>query len=191
MHQRDRGARSPAFQGRVYAAVPRADHDHPLVPIGMPLDEVMGHVRKVFPGDPEEVGIVIVARGKHDRLCPVGLAVVAAGYLDAEGAIRRSGDIDHILTGTDVQRVMLRHPAIVYEPVLPRGLLVAGDERYATDLDSLWRGEKCHRQRIALDGGYDGAAVQEHAGETGLPGRNAGRQSTGTGADYEEGGLFR
>ena len=85
---------------------------------------------------------------------------------------------------------MLRHPAIVNEPILPGGLLVTGNERYIPDLDSLGGGEECHRQWIALDGGHDRATVEEHAGEARLLGRNPYGQSARPRANDQQSGLF-
>ena len=115
---------------------------------------------------------------------------MAPGHLDPEGAIRLPGDINHVLPGTDIETVMLRDSAIVNEPVLPGGLLVAGDERNVADLDPLGGGEECHRQWIALDGGHDSATVEQHAGKPRLLGRDPHRESARPRANDQQRGLF-
>ena len=59
------------------------DHDHLLAPVGMPLDEVMGDVGKIIAGDTEEIRIVVVAGGEHDRGSRIGLSS-AGGRLAPE-----------------------------------------------------------------------------------------------------------
>ena len=68
-------------------------------------------------------------------------------------------------------------------PSLPVGLLVAGNERHPADLDPLRGGEECHAEWVALDGGHDRAAVEEHAGQPGLLRRDTDRQPARTRAD--------
>jgi hypothetical protein len=49
--------------------------------------------------------------------------------------------------------------------------------------------EKRHLERVALDGGHDGAAVEHDASEAGLGSRDRGRQAHGQ-PDHHELGRF-
>src|SRR4029077_18580420 len=90
----------------------------------------------------------------------------------------------------DIEPEVLRYAPVVDEAISPGGLLVAGDERDAANLDALRRGEKRHLERVALDGGHDGAAVEHDTSEAGLGGRDRGRQATRPSPDYDELGRF-
>jgi hypothetical protein len=81
---------------------------------------------------------------------------------------------------------MLGHPAVVDQTVAPGGLLMAGDERNAADLDPLGGGEERHPEGVALDGGHDGPAVEQHAAEAGPLGRDADREAARARADHQE-----
>ena len=80
MHQRYRGAGPPAFERRVHAAVARADDDHPLMPVRVTFHEVMGHVRKIFTWNAEEVRVVEVPGCEHNRRGVIRLGIVPARH---------------------------------------------------------------------------------------------------------------
>src|SRR5688500_19952400 len=74
---------------------------------------------------------------------------------------RLPSDVHHVLARPDIEPVILRYPAIINEAVPPVGLLMAGNERHLADLDPFRGREEGHAERIPLDGGHDGAAVQQ------------------------------
>ena len=106
--------------------------------------------------------------------------------LDPEPALRLPRHTHYLLARPDVETEVLRHPAVVEQPVMPSRLLVARDEGNVADLDPLRSGKERHAERVALDGRDDGAAVEQHARHFRLLGGDAHGQAAGPGTDDQE-----
>src|SRR6188472_4496152 len=142
------------------------------MPVGVTLDEVVGDVRKILSGNAQEIRVVVISRREDHGLRLIGFAIVSPLHLDPKPPRHRRTtqvlDVDDVLTRANVEVVVLRYPPVIDQTVTAVGLLVAGDEGDAPDLDSLGGGEERHAQGITLDGGYDRPPVEQHAGYTRL-----------------------
>src|SRR5215211_2456737 len=183
VHQGHGSTRAPALQSGIYATVPCPDHDDLLMPVGVPLDEIVGDVGKIFSRNVQEIRIVVISRCEHQGLRLIRLSIVPPLYLDPKPAVYRgpgqSLDQNDVLTRTNVEVVVLRYPPVVDQAVAAVRLLVAGDERDPAYFDPLGSGEEGHAERVALDGRYDRTPVEQYAGDTRLLRGNAHRKAAG------------
>ena len=191
VHQRHRRPGAPALERGVDAAVPCPDHDHPLMPVGVPLDEVVGDVGKILARN---------AAGNSDcrnirsRIPPpaalIGLCVVRAGCTLTRNrpvpAARPRDSLDHVLPGPDVEAVVLRHSAIVNQTVLRVGFSWLAMNGMPPISIRSGVEKNVMLERVALDGGDDRPAVEQHAGYASLLGGDADREPARPRTDDQE-----
>src|SRR6266545_1084503 len=187
VHQRHARADPVQLQRRLDRAVAAAHDHHPLLPVGVRLDEEMRHMRQILARDAERVGRFEVARGIDQ---PAGLdhfGLPLAGMLrrDLE-AVTQPRHPPHLVVLPHVQLEVLRHLAVVRERLAPRGLLRSGDERHTADLQLVRRREERHVQGIAHQARDDGPLVEQRGREPRALRRHAYREAARTGADYRE-----
>jgi hypothetical protein len=145
----------------------------------MSLDEIVSNVRQILTRNAKKVGVVVIAGSEHNRGRVIRLPVVPPLNVQAEltwcRVVGEPGSVQHVLSRTYVETIVLGNPAIVDEPIPTIRLLMTRNEGYSADLDSLGCGEEGHAEWVPFYGRHDGAPIEEHTADPRLLGGNAYR----------------
>src|SRR6185503_17922014 len=139
------------FQGCNGGGVLRPDYNNVLIVIGMSLFVVMQYLRQVFTWYVQQVGYIVIARREDDLSGHVDvMTAVPVGGVNPEVVIA-TADVIYFFILVDIQLVVIRYAAVVFQGLGPIGLLVQASHGNVADFEQLGSGEERHVGRVVIE----------------------------------------
>src|SRR5580698_4790495 len=149
----------------------------------MRLLVIMMNFGKVFAGDVQEVGEIVVSSSDDELagMVVVNSAVAIVGG-DLKIAVSSIHNLDPLVL-RNRQMIVLGDLAVIFQRLLPGGLLMGGGEGDVANLQQLRSSEEGHIGRVVEKGVDETSLVDDYDFEAGFLGLDAAGQTSGTGAD--------